>query len=142
MMTNHSVIYDDGILGAGIVAQFDYTKFNHFAISVTAQDFSGEQNALISVFVNGIPMLIHSGNIREFSGVHTNGFLANWICLNNGGLYTNTLIDNFVIRTVDYVPQTEHGWTNDADTEISSSKTYTHAIKMNSNDTFVAAQGT
>jgi len=137
MANGNLFIFDDGILGAGIVAPFDYTKFNHFAISVTAQDFSGEHNALVSVFVNGIPMLIHSGNIREFSGVHTNGFLANWICFNNGGAFTNTLIDNFVIRNVYYVPQIEHGWTNDADTEISSSKTYTHAIKMNSNDTFV-----
>ena len=137
MANGNFFIYDDGIMGAGIVAPFDYTKFNHFAISVTAQDFSGENNALISVFVNGIPMLIHSGNIREFSSVHTNGFLANWICLNNGASYTNTLIDNFVIRSVDYVPQVEHGWTNDADTKISSTKTYTHAIKMNSNDTFV-----
>jgi len=129
---------------AGILASIahDLSATRHITISVASDGFTGTNDALITVFVDGKPIVLHDtarGGNNNYTYLLTNGFSGNYMTfatLGGGAPYypTNSLIDNFTVRTVEYDPYSEFAWTNDSDTKLLSSKTYTHKIKFDAHD--------
>jgi len=119
---------------------YNQQRWIHVSVNISTPDFSGTKPAYVTVFVDGKPILIYRSGFgtNDYTFVFKEGFANNRITIFNPFFSpTNTLIDNIKIRSVDYNSQKEWAWTSDADTEISTNKTYTHAVKFNSNGTFV-----
>jgi hypothetical protein len=117
----------------------DLRKKRHVMISISTPDFSGTNAALIAVFIDGRPLVVHdttNGGTNDFVYRMPSGFSANYMTfatLAGGAPYfaTNSVIDNFTVRNVAYAPRAQAAWTNDFDLPLSTNKTYTHAVKLN-----------
>jgi len=118
---------------------FDASGTVHVKICARAEDFTGSQVS-ISLFIDGVPQKLvpdTHGNVFEF--VYTLFHAPN--CNNNfivfgtyhggvGGVVSTATFDNVKIYPTESGLITKP-WNSDADTEISSSKTYTHKININ-----------
>ena len=91
-------------------------------ICVSQVDFSGTNDAQISLFINNKP---YPAGLNKFIYTKKNGFTNNFIGFTS---YALTAIDNFRITTPQGNNFATTNWTSDADSEIASFKIYTHAV--------------
>jgi len=143
--------YIQSFANAGILSSiaYDLSATRHITISVASDGFTGTNDALITVFVNGKPIVLHDtarGGKNNYTYLLTNGFSDNYMTfatLGGGAPYypTNSLVDNFTVRTVEHDPYSEFAWSTDPDTMLSTTKTYTHKIKLDAHDGNISVNG-
>ena len=92
---------------------------------VTAQDgFPASGDARVAIFVNNKPLVMDTATLN-YVYKHAAGFTNNYISM-RGPLD----FDNLVIRDALASEVMSMAWNNDADSGISSTKTYTHAVNF------------
>ncbi len=123
--------YIDGIWTAGYnFAELSSDSNNTLKIKICVSqlDFSGTNDAQISLFINNKPYPV---GINNFIHTKTNGFLNNYIGFSS---YALTAIDNFKITIPQGNDFVNTNWTSDADSGIANFKLYTHAICLGNDD--------
>jgi hypothetical protein len=111
----------------------------HVMITVGTEDFEGEPVSF-STFVNDQPVIADSTtlanlNMPLYAYVKSGGVFDNYVTLYNSGDVSSepSVFDNLSILPAPDSVKTYH-WTGDADSLVSSSKTYTHKINLNDDD--------
>ncbi len=111
----------------------------HVMITVGTLDFENEP-ASFSTFINNQPVIVDSTTLENlgmplYGYVRSGGFFNNYVTLyNNGAVSTEpSVFDNLSIYPAPDSVKT-YQWTDDADSLVNSSKTYTHKINLNGDD--------
>ncbi len=97
-------------------------------VRICVSQFDYGDNALVSMFLNDVPMIIDT-SINSYVYSHKNGFTNNFItCMS----YTagDVLLDNLKISVLKDSGPIISPWTSDADSGITNTKIYTHAVNF------------
>ncbi len=118
-------IYDGGIATANynfVELSSSSNNILKIKICVSQVDFSGTNDAQISLFINNKP---YPAGVNKFIHTKKNGFTNNYIGFSS---YALTAIDNFKITTSKRNNFAATNWTTDANSEIAAWKNYSHAV--------------
>ena len=110
-------------------------QFFHVLISVSTKSFDGDNDVKVALFIDGKPININNlGGQNNLIYTRKKSFKSNYIILDSWAEPTSrTTIDNFTIRST-VSKFYEYNWTNDASSQIDSSKTYSHKINLGDDD--------
>ena len=126
-------VFDTGVMIGG----FAFAELNsgvtptlNVRFVASQPDFSGSGETLVSLFINGKPYpIINQGTDQRFLYMRTNSFTENYISFLTLSP-TTADIDNFKFTTFTDKNFETAAWTDVADSGISSSKVYTHAVNF------------
>jgi len=140
-------VYDSTSLDS-VITNPSATGTMHIMITAGTEDFENSA-ANIAMFINGEPIPLHKvwtvahTNLPDYSEIHwsyyytydkANGFNDNFVTFyNNGG---TAVIDNFSIQETT-TNVSVYSWSNDSDIRVDSSRTYTHAYNLSTNNSVV-----
>jgi len=137
-------VYDSATLDS-VITNSSATGTMHVMITASTEDFDNSI-ANIAMFINGEPIPLHKywvvgfTNLPDYAELHwgyfyihekVTGFDENYITFyNNNG---TAVIDNFRIQET--TPnQSVYSWSNDSDIRVDSSRNYTHAYNLSTNN--------
>ena len=129
------------------IADFPYSQSLEQKIKICVTQSKVGEDALVSIFLNGNPIVIDaSDNSTVFN--HSAGFSNNYITIMAYGANADSAIDNLKISIPEDSGPEISPWTGDSDSEVSNSKSYSHAINFTTetdvfiNDLFFEGVGT
>ena len=107
----------------GECAEMGLSNAYNVKIVVGQEGIPAAGDAHVAIFVNNVP-LIMDYTTKNYVYKHAAGFTNNYISFRGPFDF-----DNVVIRTAENEVQSR-AWTNDADSGIDNTKTYTHAVNL------------
>jgi len=137
-------VYDSATLDS-IITNPAVTNTMHVMITAATEDFENS-SANIAMYINGEPMPLHKlwivahTNLPDYSEIHwgyyyffekENGFDENFITFYNKN--GTAVIDNFCIQETT-TNMFVYSWSNDSDIRVDSSRNYTHAYNLSTNN--------
>ncbi len=108
----------------GVCSEMGLSNAYHVTIVIAQDGFPTPGDAYVAIFVNNKPLIMDDAT-KNYVYRHVAGFTNNYISM-RGPLS----FDNLVIRDALANEVMSSAWNNDADSGISSTKTYTHAVNF------------
>ncbi len=112
-----------------VKAELPFPQNFPLKIKICATQSGYGQDALVSIFINEEPAILDS-SINSTVFKHAGGFTNNFITIMTFGENADSTIDNLIVSTSKNTGPEISPWTDDFDSEILSSKFYSHAINF------------
>ena len=114
-------------------AELPYPQNFPLKIKICATQSGYGQDALVSIFINEEPAILDT-SINSTIFNHEGGFTNNFITIMSFGENADSSIDNLKVSTSKNTGPEISLWTMDADSGLTNTKTYTHAINFTTAD--------